>query len=107
MTVDKESSKVHLGAVDRSWIAGAMLSVVIGAVTWGYKLDSRQTVHETRQTDIARRQDEMVAVLSRITDLIEAEKSRSDQHFPQIDVRLAEIERQLEQLGEQVRKGKS
>lgn len=97
-TDDKEKSKVHLGAVDRSWIAGTLLTLAIGAVTWGVKIDNRQSVHATRQDDLGKRQDEMIVVLQRLTDLVETQRSTTDQSLPRIDQRLAEIERRLDRL---------
>lgn len=102
---DKESAKVYLGAIDRSWIAGAMLTVVLAAAGWGYKMDSRQTEQGARQGDIERRQDEMLNAVEKLTDAIEKERSRSDQHFPQIDLRLREIEKGLSSLSDAVKRG--
>lgn len=103
---DKAGSKVHLGAVDRSWIGGAILTLSLAAVSWGYKIDNRQSVHETRQEDFAKRQDEMVLVLNRLTNVIDDQKSATDRQLPRIDQRLADIERRLDRLdadGEEAR----
>lgn len=98
---DKSGSKVHLGAVDRSWIAGAILTLACGAVTWGVKIDNRQSVHEAHQEGFSKRQDDMVVVLQRLTDLAEVTKTTTDQQLPRIDQRLAEIERRLDRLDAQ------